>query len=76
MSCMEKSNIRNTTGCFNLNCGGFVQTNTQVPVGGAIDKVSVYSTEDQVILRFGLIQVIISPSVFFFFFLFFFKIIF
>ncbi|XP_030968090.1 uncharacterized protein LOC115988643 [Quercus lobata] len=50
------SNVRNITGCFNLNCGGFVQTNTQVPVGGAIDKVSVYSTEDQVILSFGLIQ--------------------
>ena len=60
MSCMEKSNIRNTTGCFNLNCGGFVQTNTQVPVGGAIDKVSVYSTDEQVVMRFGLIQVIIS----------------
>ena len=67
MSCMEKSNVRNITGCFNLNCGGFVLTNTQVPVGDAIDKVSVYSTEDQVILRFGLIQVIISPSVFLFF---------
>ena len=51
---------------FNLNCGGFVQTNTQVPIGGAIDKVSIYSTEDQVILRFGLIQVIISPFVFVF----------
>ena len=64
---MEKSNVCNITGCFNLNCGGFVQTNTQVLVGGAI---AVYSTEDQVILRFGLIQVIISPFVFVFVFVF------
>ena len=63
-----KSDVRNITGCFNLNCGGFVQTNTQVPIGGAIDKVSVYNTEDQVILRFGLIQVIISPFIFVFVF--------
>ena len=55
-----KSDVRNITGCFNLNCGGFVQTNTQVPVGGAIDKVSIYSTYEQVVVRFGLIQVIIS----------------
>ena len=34
---MEKSDVCSITGCFNLNCGGFVQTNTQVPVGGAID---------------------------------------
>ena len=46
----------------------YVQTNTQVLVGSAIDKVSVYSTEDQVILRFGPIQVIISPFVFVFVF--------
>ncbi|XP_030970383.1 uncharacterized protein LOC115990727 [Quercus lobata] len=53
---MEKSGVRSITRCFNLNCGGFVQTNTQVPFGGAIDKVSVYDTAEQVVLRFGLIQ--------------------
>ena len=61
---MEKSDVCSITGCFNLNCGGFVQTNTQVPVGGAIDKVSVYDTNEQVVLRFSLIQVIISPLFF------------
>ena len=58
MSCMEKSDVRSIT---RWNCGGFVQTNTQVSVGGAIDKVSVYDTNEEVVLRFGLIQVIISP---------------
>ncbi|KAL0011604.1 hypothetical protein SO802_006712 [Lithocarpus litseifolius] len=42
--------------CYNLNCLGFVQTNTQVPIGAAIDKVSKYSTEDQVVLRYGIIR--------------------
>lgn len=49
-------NNGNLSGCYNLNCLGFVQTNTQVAIGTAMDKVSKYSTEDQVVFRFSIIR--------------------
>uniref|UniRef100_A0A0E0N877 Neprosin PEP catalytic domain-containing protein n=1 Tax=Oryza rufipogon TaxID=4529 RepID=A0A0E0N877_ORYRU len=30
------------TGCYNLACSGFIQTNTQVVIGGSISPVSIY----------------------------------
>ncbi|XP_066342252.1 protein neprosin-like [Miscanthus floridulus] len=31
-----------TTGCYNLNCPGFIQTNNQFAIGGSISPVSSY----------------------------------
>ncbi|KAL0006077.1 hypothetical protein SO802_013638 [Lithocarpus litseifolius] len=50
------TNITNVPGCFHLNCQGFVQINTQVPIGAAIHDVSDYGTDNQVFLRFSLLQ--------------------
>ncbi|XP_006654929.1 uncharacterized protein LOC102716972 [Oryza brachyantha] len=32
----------NTTGCYNLACSGFVQTNQQIVIGGTLSPVSTY----------------------------------
>ncbi|RLM68877.1 uncharacterized protein C2845_PM17G06240 [Panicum miliaceum] len=32
----------NQTGCYNLNCAGFIQTNNQIAIGGSISPVSLY----------------------------------
>uniref|UniRef100_A0A0E0C3G5 Neprosin PEP catalytic domain-containing protein n=1 Tax=Oryza meridionalis TaxID=40149 RepID=A0A0E0C3G5_9ORYZ len=32
----------NTTGCYNLACSGFIQTNPQFVIGGSISPVSIY----------------------------------
>jgi len=52
----QVTNITNVPGCFDLNCQGFVQINTQVPIGAAIHDVSEYGTDNQVFLRFSLLQ--------------------
>ncbi|KAF2950677.1 hypothetical protein DAI22_01g205300 [Oryza sativa Japonica Group] len=33
----------NRTGCYNLACSGFIQTNPQFVIGGSISPVSIYS---------------------------------
>jgi hypothetical protein len=32
----------NGTGCYNLGCSGFVQTNNQIVIGGTLSPQSVY----------------------------------
>ncbi|CAO2142889.1 unnamed protein product [Urochloa humidicola] len=32
----------NKTGCYNLRCPGFIQTNNQIAIGGSISPVSIY----------------------------------
>uniref|UniRef100_A0A1D1Z3V8 Phosphomethylpyrimidine synthase n=1 Tax=Anthurium amnicola TaxID=1678845 RepID=A0A1D1Z3V8_9ARAE len=37
-----------TTGCFNLDCDGFVQTSSKIPLGASLYPISVYNnTEEQ-----------------------------
>ncbi|XP_072993502.1 protein neprosin-like isoform X1 [Typha latifolia] len=36
------ANAYNDTGCYNLGCHGFVQTNNSVAIGGALSPVSTY----------------------------------
>lgn len=31
------------TGCYNLHCSGFVQTNNRIAIGAAISPTSVYN---------------------------------
>jgi hypothetical protein len=31
------------TGCYNLHCSGFVQTNSRIAIGAAISPTSVYN---------------------------------
>ncbi|XP_075665674.1 protein neprosin-like [Castanea sativa] len=53
-SVMQKN--KGVSQCHNLACLGFVQTNTKVPVGSVIDKVSDYGTDDPVVLHFSMIS--------------------
>jgi hypothetical protein len=32
-----------TTGCYNLHCSGFVQTNNRIAIGAAISPTSVFN---------------------------------
>uniref|UniRef100_A0A0E0FN24 Neprosin PEP catalytic domain-containing protein n=1 Tax=Oryza nivara TaxID=4536 RepID=A0A0E0FN24_ORYNI len=34
----------NTTGCYNLACSGFIQTNPQFVIGGSLSPVSIYGS--------------------------------
>uniref|UniRef100_A0A0D3EZ92 Neprosin PEP catalytic domain-containing protein n=1 Tax=Oryza barthii TaxID=65489 RepID=A0A0D3EZ92_9ORYZ len=36
------SDAYNSTGCYNLECSGFIQTNPQFVIGGSISPVSIY----------------------------------
>ncbi|KAK1285925.1 hypothetical protein QJS10_CPB20g00479 [Acorus calamus] len=44
-----------TTGCYNLECSGFVQVNSEYVIGGAIGPVSVYGGH-QFYLTFSIFQ--------------------
>lgn len=35
------------TGCYNLGCPGFIQTNNQIAIGGSISPVSIYGGSQQ-----------------------------
>uniref|UniRef100_J3M3F3 Neprosin PEP catalytic domain-containing protein n=1 Tax=Oryza brachyantha TaxID=4533 RepID=J3M3F3_ORYBR len=37
------SDAYNRTGCYNLACSGFIQTNTQIVLGGTLSPVSTYA---------------------------------
>ncbi|WVZ81619.1 hypothetical protein U9M48_028974 [Paspalum notatum var. saurae] len=32
------------TGCYNLGCSGFIQTNNKIAIGGSISPVSIYGS--------------------------------
>ena len=52
---------------------GFIYTNKQIPIGAAIDKVSKFNTNEQVVVTFAIIEVKISLFVFVFCLFFFFS---
>eukprot|EP00850_Spirogloea_muscicola_P026526 SM008035S22601 [mRNA] locus=s8035:275:540:+ [translate_table: standard] len=40
---IAKRDAYKTTGCYNLDCSGFIQTNNAVFIGGKISPVSSYA---------------------------------
>jgi hypothetical protein len=55
---MQKDTYK-STGCFDLTCSGFVQTNKNVGLGGTIGPIST-PLGQQYELNFGIYLVIIS----------------
>lgn len=43
INCNVQSDSYQATGCYNLLCAGFVQTNSRIAIGAAISPVSSYA---------------------------------